>query len=108
MSQNAQIPACKLGNLLSIGKEWAKNGIRTLGNLFEGQNLKSFSDLQVEFHLQKHNYWRYKHSLFKNIFRPPMAPSSAEIPSLFIARYGMGYEASLYYSMLLQKYATMS
>ena len=38
---------------------------------------------------------------------PPMAPTSAEVPLLIIARYGMGYEASLYYSMLLQKYATM-
>ena len=103
-------PSLRFGKSSFYSKEWAKNGIRTLGNLFEGHNLKSFSNLQVEFHLQKHNHWRYMqmHCLLKNIFMPPMAPTSAEVPLLIIARYGMGHEASLYYSMLLWKYATMS
>lgn len=95
-------PCLRIGKSTFYWKEWVQSGILTLGQLFEGQDLKSFGDLQAEFKLQKHNYWRYMqiHSLLKNTFKTTLVPFSADTPSHIIKRYGMGHEASAYYTML--------
>ncbi|KAL2085077.1 hypothetical protein ACEWY4_018397 [Coilia grayii] len=101
-------PSLRIGKSSFYWKEWVQRGIITLDHIYLDYGLKSFHDLQSEFHLQKHNYWRYIQirSLLTATFKSPSTPFSADIPSTIVNRYGLGHEASFYYSMLLDKYVS--
>ena len=84
---------------------WDEKGIKTLGNLYQGDDLKSFGELREEFGLPANHFWRYlqiRSLLVKTFGSPSSAPPKIDIVEIIFRIFGLGHEASAYYTMFLE------
>ena len=96
-------PKLRIDKKLFIWDPWYRRGIRILGDLYNENNLKSFEELKTEFGLPQQHFWQYlqlRHLLNETFGSSTSLPPKIEIVEIIFKIFGMGHEASAYYSLL--------
>ena len=97
-------PKLCIGRKPFLWDPWYQRGIKILGHLYHDNNLKSFEELKTEFGLPHTCFWQYlqlRHLLTKTFGSPTSPPPKIDTVETFFKIFGMGHEASAYYTMLL-------
>lgn len=93
-----------IGHSPVFWKLWFDRGIKVVGDLYEGGTIRSFNNLKESFALPQHQFWRYlqiRYLLLQTFGSPSTPPPTADILTQILKVFGLGHEASHYYSMLL-------
>ncbi|KAJ0061406.1 hypothetical protein NL108_018634 [Boleophthalmus pectinirostris] len=87
-----------------VWKDWLTRGIVKLADLYEGDTLKSFEKLTLEYNLPKNYLWKYLQlqSLLNTVIGNHSPPQQSTLLSQIIKKMGLGHEASFYYSHIFQ------
>ncbi len=99
-------PKLCIGKSTFVWKKWVVKDIRTLWDLYEDNTLKSSEKLVQQHNLPRNQFWRYlqlRHLLVSTSGSPQSPPSgygSANAHHI-LAFFGLGHEASIYYSLFM-------
>lgn len=87
-------PTLRIGRSPFIWKEWIEKGILTLGDLYEGDTLKSFKKLMEQFQLTRSQFWRYlqlRHLLVSTYGSPQTPPQGIDLFKKALTNFGLGH-----------------
>lgn len=106
-----QNPKLRINKAPFIWKVWLNCGIKTLGDLYEDNILKSFEDLKQEFNLPQNCFWQYlqlRYSLNSVLNQSPgiqIYKSTLLNDILKIAQ--SNHSVSKYYSKIIQQHGSI-
>lgn len=88
-------PKLKIGKQPFLWKDWVARGIIKLGDLYDGNSLKSFENLAAEHNLQQAHFW--KHLQLRNVLTQALgknySPQYSTLLSDILKKMGLGHEA---------------